>query len=44
MGKTSVAVEYVHRTVAITRAVWWIPAENRTILIDSLAGLCAHAR
>jgi tetratricopeptide (TPR) repeat protein len=42
IGKTSLAVEYVHRTVPEYAGVWWAPAENRTVLAASLAEFAAH--
>jgi tetratricopeptide (TPR) repeat protein len=39
IGKSSLAAEYAHRCGGDYGGVWWAPAENRTMLIDSLAEL-----
>ena len=39
IGKSTLAVEYAHRHAGDYAGVWWAPAENRTILIGSLAEL-----
>jgi hypothetical protein len=39
VGKTSLAIEYAHRFRALHSGVWWCPAETRTGLLTSLAGL-----
>jgi hypothetical protein len=39
VGKSSLACEYAHRCGGDYAGVWWVPAENRTMLIGSLAEL-----
>jgi TIR domain/Tetratricopeptide repeat len=39
VGKTSLATEYAHIHTDDYAGVWWAPAENRTILMTSLAEL-----
>src|SRR6202048_1197611 len=39
IGKSSLAAEYAHRCGGDYAGVWWARAENRTMLIDSLAEL-----
>jgi tetratricopeptide (TPR) repeat protein len=39
VGKTSLAIEYAHRFRALHSGVCWCPAETRTGLLTSLAGL-----
>ncbi len=39
IGKTSLAAEYVHRHADSFAGVWWVPAEERTLLIAGLAAL-----
>jgi tetratricopeptide (TPR) repeat protein len=39
VGKTSLAAEYAHLHVDNYAGIWWVAAENRTILITSLAEL-----
>ena len=42
VGKTQLAVEYVYRHAQNYDLVWWIPAEQPTQLLRSLAGLSRH--
>jgi hypothetical protein len=42
IGKTSLAVEYAHRYGNSYAGVWWAPAEQRTLLVASLASLAAR--
>jgi tetratricopeptide (TPR) repeat protein len=42
IGKSSLAAEYVHRHVNEYSGVWWVSAESRTVLIESLAELEAR--
>ena len=42
MGKTSLVAEYAHRYANEYAGVWWARAENRTVLVGSLAGLNVH--
>jgi class 3 adenylate cyclase/tetratricopeptide (TPR) repeat protein len=42
IGKTSVAAEYAHRYASEYAGVWWAPAENRTLLVNSLAALAGQ--
>jgi tetratricopeptide (TPR) repeat protein len=39
VGKTQLAVEYVYRYVGQYDLVWWIPAEQPTVVLSSLARL-----
>jgi tetratricopeptide (TPR) repeat protein len=39
VGKTSLAIEYVHRFRNLYAGVWWCPAETRSSLLSGLAGL-----
>jgi tetratricopeptide (TPR) repeat protein len=39
VGKTSLAIEYVHRFKGLYAGVCWCPAETRTGLLTALAGL-----
>ena len=39
IGKSSLAGEYAHRFGGDYAGVWWVPAENRTMLIGSLVEL-----
>jgi tetratricopeptide (TPR) repeat protein len=41
VGKTLLAAEYVHRHAPAFGGVWWAPAQERTVLIASLAALAA---
>jgi tetratricopeptide (TPR) repeat protein len=41
IGKSSLATEYVHLYAAEYSGAWWAPAESRTTLASSLAGLAA---
>ena len=41
IGKTTLVVEYAHRYAGDYAGVWWAPAENRTILLGSLAELAS---
>ena len=38
-GKSSLAAEYAHRYANDYAGVWWAPAEQRTLLVSSLATL-----
>lgn len=42
IGKTTLAAEYAHRTYHQYAGVWWILAENRSVLIASLAALAVE--
>jgi len=42
VGKTSLAAEYAHRHASQFAGVWWAPAENRTLLINSLAAFAGQ--
>jgi hypothetical protein len=42
IGKTSLATEYAHRYAHAYSGVWWAPAEQRTLLVSSLASLAGH--
>jgi tetratricopeptide (TPR) repeat protein len=42
IGKTSLAAEYAHRHVESFGGVWWAPAQERTLLLASLALLAAR--
>jgi tetratricopeptide (TPR) repeat protein len=42
IGKTSLAAEYVHRHAGAFAGVWWAPAQERTLLVASLAALAAR--
>jgi tetratricopeptide (TPR) repeat protein len=39
IGKTSLAAEYAHRYASAYSGVWWASAEQRTLLVASLAAL-----
>ncbi|MCF1592998.1 FxSxx-COOH system tetratricopeptide repeat protein [Streptomyces muensis] len=39
VGKTQIALEYVHRFAADYDLVWWIPSEQNELVISSLAEL-----
>src|SRR5262249_5240021 len=41
VGKTSLATEFAHQYANDYAGVWWAPAENRTDLMTSLAGLAS---
>jgi tetratricopeptide (TPR) repeat protein len=42
VGKTSIVAEYVHRRAEAYAGVWWAPAQERTLLIASLAALAGR--
>jgi tetratricopeptide (TPR) repeat protein len=42
IGKTSLAAEYVHRHSEAFAGVWWAPAQERSLLLASLAALAAR--
>jgi tetratricopeptide (TPR) repeat protein len=42
IGKTTLAIEYVHRYAGAYNGVWWANAEQRTVLIASLAALAGR--
>jgi tetratricopeptide (TPR) repeat protein len=42
IGKTSLAAEYVHRHAEAFAGVWWAPAQERTLLLASLAALASR--
>ncbi|MFI5012394.1 MAG: tetratricopeptide repeat protein [Hyphomicrobiales bacterium] len=42
IGKTSLAAEYAHRYADAYAGVWWAPAEQRTLLVSSLAALAGR--
>jgi tetratricopeptide (TPR) repeat protein len=42
IGKTSLAAEYVHRHAPAFAGVWWAPAQERTLLLASLAALASR--
>ncbi|MFG2549843.1 FxSxx-COOH system tetratricopeptide repeat protein [Streptomyces sp. NPDC048581] len=42
VGKTQIALEYVHRFAADYDLVWWIPSEQDELVISSLAELGAR--
>jgi tetratricopeptide (TPR) repeat protein len=39
IGKSSIAAEYAHAHAQDYAGIWWATAENRPVLIESLAGL-----
>ncbi|WP_307798183.1 FxSxx-COOH system tetratricopeptide repeat protein [Actinoplanes flavus] len=44
VGKTQLAVEYVYRYVSGYDLIWWIPAEQPTMVLSSLAELSRRLR
>jgi tetratricopeptide (TPR) repeat protein len=42
IGKTALATEYVHRYAGAYSGVWWANAEQRTVLVASLAALAGR--
>ncbi|HWX82464.1 MAG TPA: tetratricopeptide repeat protein [Xanthobacteraceae bacterium] len=42
IGKTTLAIEYVHRYAGAYSGVWWANAEQRSVLIASLAALAGR--
>ncbi|GAA4605567.1 tetratricopeptide (TPR) repeat protein [Actinoplanes octamycinicus] len=44
VGKTQVAIEYVHRHSSEYDLIWWIPAEQHSQLLSSLTGLAQRLR
>ena len=44
VGKTQLAVEYVYRYGDQYDLIWWIPAEQLSLVLTSLATLCRRSR
>lgn len=42
LGKSSLAAEYAHRYADAYSGVWWAPASQRALLIESLTALARH--
>jgi len=42
MGKTTLAAEYAHRNAGLFAGVWWAPAQERALLVGSLADLAGR--
>jgi tetratricopeptide (TPR) repeat protein len=42
VGKTQIALEYVHRFAADYDLVWWIPSEQNELIVSSLATLAGR--
>jgi tetratricopeptide (TPR) repeat protein len=42
MGKTTLAAEYAYRNAGLFAGVWWAPAQERALLVGSLAALAGR--